>query len=47
MNIQKFFIGLLVVTFSLSIFADHHKGDGMKNKGAKKAMIAKKMVESG
>tara|TARA_S200000501_G_scaffold39078_1_gene31976 strand:+ start:232 stop:975 length:744 start_codon:yes stop_codon:yes gene_type:complete len=47
MNIQKFFIGLLVVTFSLSIFADHHKGDGMKNKGAKKGMIAKKMVESG
>ena len=47
MNIQKFFIGLLVVTFSLSIFADHHKGDGMKNKPAKKGMIAKKMVESG
>ena len=47
MDIQKFFIGLLVVTFSLSIFADHHKGDDMKNKPAKKGMIAKKMVESG
>ena len=44
MNTRKFFIGLLVVTFSLSIFADHHKGDGMKDKGAKKGMIAKKMV---